>query len=153
MGEESNSIDHSFAQCCNPLPGDNVFGFITLNDGIKIHRVNCPNAVQLMSKYSYRIVQTSWSSKLKTSFLAHVQLRGIDGMGVVSRVTQRISHELNINIKSLSFESDQGVFTGHISLYVNNQNELQYILDNLKKQEGIVSVERIDDHTTLHHNI
>ncbi|MEC7405134.1 MAG: ACT domain-containing protein, partial [Bacteroidota bacterium] len=82
-----------------------------------------------------------------------VQLRGIDGMGVVSRVTQRISHELNINIKSLSFESDQGVFTGHISLYVNNQNELQYILDNLKKQEGIVSVERIDDHTTLHHNI
>lgn len=153
MGEESETIDHSFAQCCNPLPGDNVFGFITLNDGIKIHRVNCPNAVQLMSKYSYRIVQTSWSSKLKTSFLAHVQLRGIDGMGVVSRVTQRISHELNINIKSLSFESDQGVFTGHISLYVNNQNELQYILDNLKKQEGIVSVERIDDHTTLHHNI
>ena len=62
------------------LPGDNVFGFITLNDGIKIHRVNCPNAVQLMSKYSYRIVQTSWSSKLKTAFLAHVQLRGIDGM-------------------------------------------------------------------------
>jgi GTP pyrophosphokinase len=153
MGEESESIEHSFAQCCNPLPGDNVFGFITLNDGIKIHRVNCPNAVQLMSKYSYRIVQTSWSSKLKTSFLAHVQLRGIDGMGVVSRVTQRISHELNINIKSLSFESDQGVFTGHISLYVNNQNELQYILENLKKQEGIVSVERIDDHNTLHHNI
>lgn len=144
MGDSSNDLDYSFAKCCSPIPGDNVFGFITINDGIKIHRTNCPNAVQLMSKYSYRIIQTSWASKQKKAFLTGIKLNGIDGLGVVNHVSTAISNEMNINIKSITFESNDGVFEGTIMLYVTNINELEDLINNLNTLEGIISVHRFE---------
>ncbi len=110
MGQSSDQLDYSFAPCCNPIPGDDVFGFITINDGIKIHRTNCPNSVQLMSKYSYRVVKTKWNNQRDVAFLAGLKLHGIDSMGIISKVSEIITNNLYINMKSISFESKDGIY-------------------------------------------
>ena len=144
MGESSENIDYSFAQCCSPIPGDDVFGFITINDGIKIHRTNCPNAVQLMSKYSYRIVKTSWTKGHAVAYLTGIRLNGLDDMGVVNKVSQIISNQLSINIKSLSFESTDGVFEGTIMLYVTDDDQLDDMMGKLRTVDGILDIHRFE---------
>ncbi|MFT5305100.1 MAG: guanosine-3',5'-bis(diphosphate) 3'-pyrophosphohydrolase [Chitinophagales bacterium] len=144
MGQSSDQLDYSFAPCCNPIPGDDVFGFITINDGIKIHRTNCPNSVQLMSKYSYRVVKTKWNNQRDVAFLTGLKLNGIDSMGVISRVSEIITNNLSINMKSISFESKDGIYEGKIMLYVTDSEELEIVISQMKAIEGLVSITRFE---------
>jgi GTP pyrophosphokinase len=145
MGESSDKIDYKFATCCNPVPGDDVFGFITVNEGIKIHRTNCPNAVQLMAKYSYRVIKTRWTKQHQIAFLTGIRINGIDDVGLVNKITNIITGQLNLNMRSLSFDSADGIFEGNIMVYVHDTAELEDLIDRLKSLDGVLDVYRIDD--------
>jgi len=144
MGESSDKIDYKFAPCCNPVPGDDVFGFLTINDGIKIHRTNCPNAVQLMAKYSYRIIKTKWTKQHNIAFLTGIKINGIDDVGLVNKITNIITGKMNLNMRSISFDSEDGVFEGKIMIYVHDTDELNELSEKLQELDGILSVERFD---------
>jgi guanosine-3',5'-bis(diphosphate) 3'-pyrophosphohydrolase len=142
IGEKDN-LDYKFAPCCNPIPGDAVFGFITINDGIKIHRVNCPNAIQLMSNYAYRVIKASWARKEHTEFKARLHFTGMDDMGLVSNITSTISKDSNIDIKALKFDTNDGFFEGEVSVLIKDTRQLADLIEELKKIDGIYSIERI----------
>ncbi|MFN8308490.1 MAG: bifunctional (p)ppGpp synthetase/guanosine-3',5'-bis(diphosphate) 3'-pyrophosphohydrolase [Chitinophagales bacterium] len=144
MGETSDKIDYKFAPCCNPVPGDDVFGFLTVGEGIKIHRTNCPNAVQLMAKYSYRIVKTKWTKQHNIAFLTGIKINGIDDVGLVNKITNVITGQMNLNMRSVSFDSEDGIFEGNIMVYVHDTTELDDLISRLSSLEGILSVERYD---------
>ncbi len=144
IGENLEKIDYKFSPCCSPIPGDDVFGFITINEGIKIHRVNCPNAIQLMSNYAYRIVKAKWTNQQQIAFLAGLSLTGIDEVGVVSKISKVISSELKVNMRSISIESNDGIFEGKIMLFVHDTTHLDKLIHKLKEVHGILTVSRID---------
>ena len=144
IGEDLAKIDYKLSPCCSPIPGDDVFGFITVNDGIKIHRVNCPNAIQLMSNYAYRIVKARWTNQKEIAFLAGLRITGIDDVGVVSNITKVISNELKVNIRSISIDSNDGVFDGTIMLFVHDTDHLTKMIKKLQQVKGILTVARID---------
>lgn len=144
MGENTDKIDYKFAPCCNPIPGDDVFGFLTINDGIKIHRTNCPNAVQLMSKYAYRIIKTRWTKQHEIAFLTGIKLTGLDDVGLVNKITNIITGQMNLNMRSISFDSSDGVFEGRIMVYVHDTEELEDLISRLGALTGILEVERFD---------
>ncbi len=144
IGDDLKKIDYQLSKCCNPIEGDDVFGFITLDEGIKIHRVNCPNAVQLMSNFAYRIVKARWKGKDSVEFLAGIRFSGIDDVGLVNKITTIISHEHNVNMRAISFESNDGIFAGKVMAYVHNTEHLNSLMDKLKRVRGVRSVERVD---------
>ncbi len=144
IGENLEKIDYKLSPCCNPIPGDDVFGFITINEGIKIHRTNCPNAIQLMSNYAYRIVKAKWTGQKQISFLAGVKINGIDDVGVVNNITKVISSELKVNMRSINIDSNNGLFEGTIMLFVHDTEHLKKLMQKLKHVEGIISVNRMD---------
>lgn len=144
LGDTKSTFDYKLSPCCNPIPGDKVFGFLTINEGIKIHRLNCPNAVQLMSNYAYRVIQAKWNSDNEVEFLAGVKFKGIDDIGLVHKITSTISSKMNINMRSISFESNDGIFEGKIILYVNDTDHLERLTNELKNISGIYSVERVE---------
>ena len=145
IGEGSDpNLDYKLAPCCNPLPGDAVFGFITINDGIKIHRNNCPNAKQLRSNYAYRILSAKWKSKKGNAFITGLEFTGIDIVGVVKELTTIISEEEEINMKSLNFDTNDGVFEGEIMLYVYDKSHLEKLIKKLRNINGIEKVVRIE---------
>jgi GTP pyrophosphokinase len=148
MGESSDKIDYKFAPCCNPIPGDDVFGFLTISDGIKIHRTNCPNAVQLMSKYAYRIIKTKWTKQREIAFLTGIKLTGLDDVGLVNKITNIITGQMNLNMRSISFEGADGVFEGRIMVYVHDTEELEDLVGRLTALDGILEVERFDSEDT-----
>ena len=121
-----------------------MFGFITKDEGIKIHRVNCPSAVQLMSNFAYRIVKARWKGKDSVEFLAGIRFSGIDDVGLVNKITTIISHEHNVNMRAISFESNDGIFAGKVMAYVHNTDHLNSLMDKLKRVRGVRSVERVD---------
>ena len=143
FGKEEEKLDYKFANCCNPIPGDPVFGFLTINDGIKIHKKNCPNAVSLQSNYAYRIMQAKWIDSSQQDFSTQIKLSGIDNLGLVNTITKVISSNMHVNMKSISFESDDGIFSGKINVVVKNNNMLIKLMDNLKKINGIDKVSRV----------
>lgn len=143
LNDQGANFDYQLAVCCNPIPGDQVFGYLSKDDGIKIHRTNCKNAPQLMSHFGYRIIEATWSGMDVKDFLATIIFTGIDDMGLVHGITSAISEEHGVNMKSISFESDKGVFDGEIKLYVQNTVHLQSLIDSLKKINGIIKVDRI----------
>jgi GTP pyrophosphokinase len=145
IGDNMERLDYTLSQCCNPIPGDEVFGFVTINDGIKIHKTNCKNATQLMSNYAYRIIKAKWINDNDVAFVAGISITGIDDMGIVNNITQIISNELNVNMKSITFESDDGIFEGMVKLYVHDTSHLTDLINNLKKVDGVTKVERKDD--------
>ena len=138
------NLDYQLAPCCNPLPGDAVFGFITINDGIEIHRNNCPNAKQLRANYAYRILSAKWKSKKVNAFITGLEFTGIDIVGVVKELTKIISEEEEINMKSLNFDTNDGVFEGQIMLYVFDKSHLEKLINKLKNINGIEKVVRIE---------
>lgn len=143
IGDDMQKIDYTLAPCCNPIPGDDIFGFLTVNDGIKIHRTSCPNASKLMANYGYRIMKARWaSSHQDLSFLTAIRIVGIDDMGLVNKLTTVISQEFKINIRALSIESNEGIFEGHIMINVNNVNQLDNLIKHLQQVTGITSVTR-----------
>lgn len=145
IGDDMQKIDYTLSKCCNPIPGDDVFGFLTVNEGIKIHRNNCPNARQLLSNYGNRVIKARWASQLENSYLVNIQLTGIDRMGLIQDVTKVISSELHINMRGLSIETSDGVFEGTIKVYVFDTKHLNKLFKMLESIEGIISVTRQDD--------
>lgn len=143
FGKEEEQLDYTLAQCCNPIPGDNVFGFLTINEGIKVHKKNCPNAVSLQSNYAYRIMQAKWKDSSQQEYTSQIILSGLDDLGLVNDVTKVISANMHVNMKSLNFSSDDGIFTGKITVVVKNKTMLKKLMDNLKKINGIDKVTRV----------
>ena len=144
FGESSDRIVYNLANCCKPIPGDDVFGFVTTGKGLTIHRTNCPNATKLLSNYGHRVVKTKWAKNKEISFLTGLRIIGMDDVGVVSKITNLISAELKINIAALTIEAREGVFEGNIRLYVHDKEELDNLVQRLKELQGIESVERYD---------
>jgi GTP diphosphokinase / guanosine-3',5'-bis(diphosphate) 3'-diphosphatase len=145
IGDDFNDIEYSFARCCNPLPGDSVFGFITIGDGIKIHRKNCPNAENLMSKNAYRCISAKWKSKELKEHIAKLRIIGIDNIGIVNKITEIISFQHNVNMKSISFDSQDGLFEGKIQVFVFDKQHLEELIDKFILLEGVKRVERWDE--------
>ncbi|GAB4160676.1 MAG: RelA/SpoT family protein [Winogradskyella sp.] len=143
FGKEEERLNYTLANCCNPIPGDQVFGFVTINDGIKVHKKNCPNAVSLQSNYAYRIMQAKWIDSSQRTYTSHIKLSGIDNLGLVNDITKLISENLHVNMKSISFSSDDGIFNGDITVEVKNQTMLKNLIDKLKKINGIDKVVRV----------
>jgi guanosine-3',5'-bis(diphosphate) 3'-pyrophosphohydrolase len=144
IGETKNTFEYTLAKCCNPIPGDDVFGFVTVNEGIKIHRSNCPNAVELMSHYGYRIIKAKWYDQQDLSFLSGILIKGTDRVGIINDVTKVISSDLRANIRSINIETDGGVFEGKITLYIQDTSRLERLLDRLKNLPDVMSVSRIN---------
>lgn len=144
IGEDMDVLDYKLAKCCNPIPGDDVFGFVTVNEGIKIHRTNCPNAPELMSNYGYRIVQAKWTTRKELAFLTGLKVIGTDRLGLINDITEVISAELKVNMRSISIETDEGIFEGNIMLYVHDKSHLDVLIKKLEKVNGIVRVTRFD---------
>ena len=142
FGKENESLKHSLAPCCSPIPGDAVFGFITVNEGVKVHKKNCSNALSLQSNFAYRIIKAKWIDSSSDEFTAILKLSGIDNMGIVSEVTQSISNHMNVNIIKLSFDSEDGIFNGLIAVSVKNNTILNRLVNNLLKVKGVDKVLR-----------
>ncbi len=144
IGENMDKIDYTLARCCNPIPGDDVFGFVTVNEGIKIHRTSCPNAVELMSNYGYRIIKAKWTNQKELAFLAGLRITGTDRMGLVQDVTRVISNDLRVNMRSISIDTDENIFEGKIMLFVHDTAHLDQLIRKLTKVDGVVKVGRFD---------
>lgn len=145
IGDDMQKLDYQLSACCNPIPGDDVFGFITVSEGIKIHRVNCPNAVQLLSNYAYRVVKAKWNSQHLIAFLAGIKIKGTDELGLVNNITKVISTQYNVNMRSITFDTDGGIFEGTIMVYVHSTEHLTQLINKLKKVNGVNSVTRVDN--------
>lgn len=143
FGESSDKILYQLAQCCQPIPGDDVFGFITSGNGLKIHRTDCPNAAQLLANYGHRIVKTKWAKNKEISFLTSIKLTGLDDMGIIQNITNVITGELKINMRSMSIETKDGVFEGIITVFVHDKEELDELCLKLEGVKGINKVERL----------
>lgn len=144
FGESSDKIMYSLAKCCNPIPGDDVFGFVSTGKGLIIHRTNCPNAAQMMANYGHRIVKTKWAKNKEISFLTGLKIIGMDDVGVINKITNIISGEMRINIAALTIESGEGLFNGRIKIFVHDKEELEELVIRLKQLNGIHTVDRFD---------
>ena len=142
FGKDQESLKYSMANCCNPIPGDPVFGFVSVNDGIKVHKKDCPNSISLRSNYAYRVISAKWIDSENHEFNTKINLTGIDDIGIISQITSTISDSMSVNMNKLSFESNDGFFTGNISLEVKNKEILNKLLKSLKKIDGIDKVSR-----------
>ncbi|MBT4881069.1 MAG: bifunctional (p)ppGpp synthetase/guanosine-3',5'-bis(diphosphate) 3'-pyrophosphohydrolase [Flavobacteriales bacterium] len=146
FNEDDEVLDYGMAKCCNAIPGDSIFGFLTVVDGIKIHRSDCPNAIQLRANYAYRILKAKWINKEELDFIATINIKGIDSLGLMNKVTQIISNQMNVNIKSINISSDDGIFEGVITLKVRNVSFLKALTSKLNKVEAITSITRTYKH-------
>lgn len=144
IGEDMDVVDYILAKCCNPIPGDDVFGFVTVNEGIKIHRTSCPNALELLSNHGNRVIKARWTSQKEIAFLAGLHIVGTDRVGLINDVTKVISNELKVNMRSITVDSDAGIFEGTIKLYVHSTEHLDKLMNNLSQVEGIIKVSRFD---------
>jgi GTP pyrophosphokinase len=142
FGPDEQKLDYKLASCCKPIPGDQVFGFLTINEGIKVHKKTCPNAIEMQSNYAYRIMKARWIDASQEDFKAVIKLSGLDNLGLVSQITEEISNNLHVDIKSISFDSQESIFEGRISLVVKNKNILEELMGHLKKIEGIDRITR-----------
>jgi len=145
FGDLGGDIEYTFANCCNPIPGDDVFGFITINQGIKIHRHNCPNASQLLANYSYRVIKTRWTNQKQIAFLAGIKITGLDDMGIISKLTKIISERLKINMRSIQVDAKDGIFEGKMMVFVDDTKQLDKLISEIKKLEGVINVTRFEN--------
>lgn len=143
FGKDEEKLDYKLSSCCNPIPGDPVFGFITINEGIKVHKRDCPNAISLRSNYAYRILQAKWIDSSQQEFRAVLKITGMDALGLTNEITRVISNNMHVNIQSISLSSNAGVFNGQIAVVVPNNIVLKKLIDNIKKVDGIDKVTRI----------
>ncbi|MEQ8423546.1 MAG: RelA/SpoT family protein, partial [Cyclobacteriaceae bacterium] len=144
IGEDMDVVEYKLAKCCTPIPGDEVFGFVTVNEGIKIHRTNCPNATELLASHGNRVIKAKWTSQHEVAFLTGLKIIGTDRVGLINDVSKIISEELKVNMSSISFSTDSGIFTGEIMLYVNDTRHLDLLIKKLEKVEGVVTASRFD---------
>ncbi|TXD50621.1 MULTISPECIES: RelA/SpoT family protein [unclassified Polaribacter] len=144
FGKEEEKLDYKLSKCCNPIPGDKVFGFITINDGIKVHKKNCPNAISLQSNYAYRVMLAKWIDSTKQDFKIVLHINGVDNSGIVNNVTRIISSNIGVIIHSINISSDEGVFDGKLSLSVKNSSQLNKLIQRIQKVDGVKTVERVN---------
>lgn len=144
FGESSDRILYKLAQCCQPIPGDDVFGFVSSAEGLKIHRTDCPNAAQLMANYAHRIVKTKWAKNKEISFLTGIKLTGLDDLGIIQGITGVITSDMKLNMRSISIDSIDGVFHGNIMIFVKDKEELDELCIKLEQIKGITKVERYE---------
>jgi GTP diphosphokinase / guanosine-3',5'-bis(diphosphate) 3'-diphosphatase len=144
FGESSDKIMYTLANCCKPIPGDDVFGFVTTGEGLKIHRTNCPNATRLMANYGHRVVKTKWAKNKEISFLTGLKIVGLDDVGVIHKITNLISGELRVNISAMTIEANEGIFNGNVKVFVHDKDELEKLVKALLALEGIEKVDRYD---------
>ena len=142
FGENDEVFDYKLSACCNPIAGDEIFGFTTVEEGIKVHRVTCPNAIEMRSNYDYRLIKSRWVSKDSIDFIAYLNIKGIDRIGLMNNVTKVISAQMNVNIKAVNIISNDGLFEGEIILKIHNVNFLNSLIKKLKKIDGLQSIER-----------
>ncbi|MHB0754965.1 RelA/SpoT family protein [Polaribacter sp. M15] len=144
FGKEEEKLDYKLSKCCNPISGDKVFGFLTINDGIKVHKMNCPNAISLQSNYAYRIMRAKWIDSTKQDFKAVLQINGVDHDGIVNNVTRIISSSTGVYLHKINISGDEGIFDGKISLSVKNSSQLNNLIKRIEKVEGVKKVERVN---------
>ena len=143
FGKEEEKLNYKLSSCCNPIPGDMVFGFLSIKEGIKIHKKTCPNAVSMQSNYAYRIMSAKWIDSSQQVFRALIKLTGIDTLGLVNSITKVVSENMNVNIKNINFDTDGGIFNGQIAVEVNNNNFVEKLMERLQKINGIEKVFRV----------
>jgi len=144
FGKDEQKLDYKLSKCCNPIPGDKVFGFLTINDGIKVHKMNCPNAISLQSNYAYRIMPAKWIDSTKQDFKVILHISGVDNQGMANDVTRIISNNMGVFINSINIKGDEGVFEGKISISVKNSAQLGKLIKKLLKIEGVKKVDRVN---------
>ena len=132
FGKDQESLKYSMANCCDPIPGDSVFGFVSVNDGIKVHKKDCPNSISLRSNYAYRVISAKWIDSQSHEFNTKINFTGIDDLGIISQITSTISDSMKVNMNKISVESNDGTFTGTISLEVSNT----VIIKKFEKNQG-----------------
>ncbi len=143
FGKEHDKLDYKLSPCCNPIPGDEVFGFVTINEGIKVHKKDCPNAIGLQSNYAYRIMLAKWIDSTQEEFKAILHITGMDTLGLTNKLTKVISNNMNVNIQSISLNTDAGIFQGQIAVVVQNNTILKKMINNIKNIDGIDKVTRV----------
>jgi GTP pyrophosphokinase len=143
FGKEEEKLEYKLSLCCNPIPGDEVFGFVSVSEGIKVHKKNCPNAISLQSNYAYRIISAKWIDSSQQEYQADIELTGIDNLGLVSDITEVISDIMHVNMRNLNFSTDGGTFKGKITVVVKNKAILKKLTDTLREINGIDKVTRI----------
>jgi GTP pyrophosphokinase len=144
FGERSDKIMYTLANCCKPIPGDDVFGFISTGEGLKIHRTSCPNATRLLANYGHRVVKTKWAKNKEISFLTGLKILGLDDVGVIHKITNLLSGELKINISAMTIEAHDGVFEGNVKVYVQDKEQLDLLVKKLLALPGIEKVDRYE---------
>ncbi len=144
FGEDSDKIMYTLANCCKPIPGDDVFGFVTTGEGLKIHRTTCPNAARLLANFGHRVVKTKWAKNKEISFLTGLKIIGLDDVGVIHKITNLISGELRVNISAMTIEANDGIFEGNVKVFVHDKEELENLVTALLALEGIERVDRYD---------
>lgn len=142
FGDDEEKLNYQLAQCCNPIPGDNIFGFVTINSGIKVHKESCSNAIDMRANYDYRVIPAKWVSSSSRDFLIEVSLQGIDRNGIFNDITTLISNKFKISIKKININSEDGIFYGNLILFVKNTLQLEQIIEELHNIEGITNVKR-----------
>jgi GTP pyrophosphokinase len=142
FGTEHDKLDYKLSQCCNPIPGDDVFGFVTINEGIKVHKKDCPNAIGMQSNYAYRIMSAKWIDSSQEEFKAIINITGMDVLGLTNQLTRVISNNMSVNIQSISLSTDAGIFHGQIAVIVQNNTILKKMINAIKKIDGVDKVTR-----------
>jgi GTP pyrophosphokinase len=143
FGNNKQILDYKLAKCCSSISGDEIFGFTTINEGIKVHNVNCPNAIQLQSRYAYRIMKAEWATVENLKYSAVLGIKGFDQIGLINKITRLISNEMNVNISSINIKSNNGIFNGVISVIVINKVHLENLINKLESIDGVESIERL----------
>ncbi|MEY2702675.1 MAG: diphosphokinase, partial [Bacteroidota bacterium] len=143
FGAEQDKLDYKLSPCCNPIPGDTVFGFVTINEGIKVHKSDCPNAISMQSNFAYRIIAAKWIDSSQEDFKATLKITGMDILGLTNELTKVISNQMHVNIQSISLSSEAGIFYGQVTVVVQNNTILKKLIENIKKVDGIDKVTRV----------
>lgn len=143
FGKDEEKLNYSFAKCCNVIPGDKIFGFITISEGIKVHNDNCPNAINLRAQYDYRVMPAKWVNEESFKNRVKIEIEGLDRLGMINDITQVISNSMSIDMKSMTISSNNGVFNGTINLEVRNRSQLEETFKKLKNITGISKVKRL----------
>ncbi len=144
FGPDQDRLNYKLSTCCNPIPGDEVFGFVSINEGIKVHKKDCPNAISLQSNYAYRIILAKWIDSTQQEFKASLQITGMDSMGLTNELTKVISNNMHVNIQSIALSGEAGIFNGQLTVIVQNNQILKKLIENIKKIDGVDKVTRVN---------
>ncbi len=143
FGVEQDKLDYKLSTCCNPIPGDEVFGFVTINEGIKVHKRDCPNSLAMQSNYAYRIMIAKWIDSSQQEFKAILKIMGMDTLGLTNELTKVISNNMHVNIQSISLSGEAGIFEGQVAVIVQNNNVLKKLMENIKQIDGVEKITRV----------